>query len=94
MAVTVFITIFRATEISDGKYGGKRTPAKIGKATARLLTPMNDADTQLIGSAIGPMVPSIWNSANQMYPDVCGGAKELAQLRLRRSQLYGAEAGA
>ena len=54
-------------EISDGKYGGKRTPAKMGDATARKLTPMNDADTELIGKAIGPMVPSIWNSANEMY---------------------------
>ncbi|MDQ4121049.1 MAG: hypothetical protein M3209_06350 [Acidobacteriota bacterium] len=54
-------------EVSDGKYGGKRTPAKIGKATARLLIPMSDADTEIIGKAIGPMVPSIWNSANEMY---------------------------
>ena len=54
-------------EISDGKYGGKRTPAKMGEATALKLTPMNDADTELIGKAIGPMVPSIWNSANEMY---------------------------
>jgi hypothetical protein len=54
-------------EISDGKYGGKRTPAKMGEATARKLTAMNDADTELIGKAIGPMVPSIWNSANEMY---------------------------
>ena len=54
-------------EVSDGKYGGKRTPAKMGEATARKLTPMNDADTELIGKAIGPMVPSIWNSANEMY---------------------------
>jgi hypothetical protein len=54
-------------EISDGKYGGKRTPAKMGNATAQKLTPMNDADTELVGKAIGPMVPSIWNSANEMY---------------------------
>ena len=54
-------------EISDGKYGGQRTPAKMGKADARKLTPMNDADTELVGKAIGPMVPSIWNSANEMY---------------------------
>lgn len=54
-------------EISDGKYGGNRTPAKMGKATARKLTPMNDADTTTIGKALGPMVPSIWNSANEMY---------------------------
>lgn len=54
-------------EISDGKYGGKRTPAKIGNATAEKLTPMNDADTTLVGKAIGAMVPSIWNSANEMY---------------------------
>ena len=54
-------------EISDGKYGGKRTPAKMGQATARPLTQMSDADATLVGSAIGPMVPSIWNSANEMY---------------------------
>ena len=54
-------------EISDGKYGGNRTPAKIGNATAKTLTPMNDADATLVGKAIGPMVPSIWNSANEMY---------------------------
>ncbi|HEX2641308.1 MAG TPA: hypothetical protein VHL50_12070, partial [Pyrinomonadaceae bacterium] len=54
-------------EVSDGKYGGKRTPAKMGNATARKLTPMSDAETELIGKAIGPMVPSIWNSANDMY---------------------------
>jgi hypothetical protein len=54
-------------EISDGKYGGNRTPAKMGTATARKLTPMNDADATTIGKAIGPMVPSIWNSANEMY---------------------------
>ena len=54
-------------EVSDGKYGGKRTPAKLGKATAQKLTAMSDADTTLVGSAIGPMVPSVWNSANEMY---------------------------
>ncbi len=54
-------------EISDGKYGGKRTPAKMGKAEARKLTPMTDAETTLVGSAIGSMVPTIWNSANEMY---------------------------
>ena len=54
-------------EVSDGKYGGKRTPAKMGKAEARKLTPMTDAETTLVGSAIGPMVPSVWNSANEMY---------------------------
>ena len=54
-------------EISDGKYGGNRTPAKMGKATARKLTPMNDADAELVSKAIGQMVPSIWNSANEMY---------------------------
>ena len=54
-------------EVSDGKYGGKRTPAKMGEATARKLVPMNDADTELVGKAIGPMVPSIWTSANEMY---------------------------
>jgi hypothetical protein len=52
-------------EVSDGQYGAKRTPAKMGNATAQKLTPMNDADTELIGKAIGPMVPSIWNSANE-----------------------------
>ena len=54
-------------EISDGKYGGNRTPAKMGKATARKLTPMTGPDAETIGKAIGPMVPSIWNSANEMY---------------------------
>lgn len=54
-------------EVSDGKYGGYRKPAKMGKAEARKLTAMSDADTTLVGSAIGPMVPSIWNSANEMY---------------------------
>jgi hypothetical protein len=54
-------------EVSDGTYGGKRTPAKMGKAEARALTPMSDADAKLIGSAVGPMVPSVWNSANEMY---------------------------
>ena len=54
-------------EVSDGQYGGKRTPAKMGNATARKLTPMSDAETELIGNAIGPMVPAIWNSANDMY---------------------------
>ncbi|HVE59578.1 MAG TPA: hypothetical protein VNB22_22400 [Pyrinomonadaceae bacterium] len=54
-------------EVSDGTYGGKRTPAKLGKVTAHKLIPMTDAETTVIGSAIGPMVPSIWNSANEMY---------------------------
>lgn len=54
-------------EVSDGKYGGKRTPAKMGKAGGRKLTSMSDADAQLIDSAIGKMVPAIWNSANDMY---------------------------
>ncbi|HEX8736160.1 MAG TPA: hypothetical protein VF721_12605, partial [Pyrinomonadaceae bacterium] len=54
-------------EISDGTYGGKRTPAKIGKTVGRKITPMPDADAKTLGSAIGPMVPSVWNSANEMY---------------------------
>lgn len=54
-------------EWSDGRYGGERTPAKMGKAEARLLTPMSDAESTLVGKAVGPMVPSIWNSANEMY---------------------------
>jgi hypothetical protein len=54
-------------EVSDGKYGGKRTPARMGKATGRKLTTMSDADATLVGSAIGQMVPAIWNSANEMY---------------------------
>ena len=54
-------------EISDGTYGGKRTPAKMGSANARLLTPMSDGDTTTIGKAVGPMIPTIWNSANEMY---------------------------
>ncbi|HEX8237637.1 MAG TPA: hypothetical protein VF600_16890 [Abditibacteriaceae bacterium] len=54
-------------EVSDGTYRGNRTPAKMGKATAHTLTPMSGADTTVIRSAISPMVPSIWNSANDMY---------------------------
>ena len=54
-------------EISDGKYGGERTPAKMGKASARKLTPMSDAEAKLVDSAIGKMIPAIWNSANEMY---------------------------
>jgi hypothetical protein len=54
-------------EWSDGTYGGKRTPAKIGKTIGRKITPMPDADAKTLGSAIGPMVPSVWNSANEMY---------------------------
>jgi hypothetical protein len=54
-------------EISDGKYGGQRTPAKIGKTIGRKISQMPDADAKTLGSAIGPMVPSIWNSANEMY---------------------------
>lgn len=54
-------------EVSDGKYGGYRRPAKIGEAEARKLTPMSDAEGELIGSAIGRMIPSIWHSANEMY---------------------------
>lgn len=54
-------------EVSDGQYGGYRKPAKMGKAEARKLTAMSDAETTTVGSAIGPMVPSIWNSANEMY---------------------------
>jgi hypothetical protein len=54
-------------EISDGKYGGHRTPAKMGTVDARTITPMTDAVTETVGKAIGPMIPSIWNSANEMY---------------------------
>jgi hypothetical protein len=54
-------------EVSDGTYGGKRTPAKIGKTVGRKITPMAEGDAKKLGSAIGPMVPSIWNSANEMY---------------------------
>jgi hypothetical protein len=54
-------------EISDGTYGGERTPAKIGKATARTLTPMPNAEIEVVSSAIGPMVPAIWVQANEMY---------------------------
>ena len=54
-------------EVSDGRYGGERTPAKMGKATARKLTAMSDAEATTVGSAVGPMIPSIWNSANEMY---------------------------
>lgn len=54
-------------EISDGTYRGERTPAKIGKATARTLTPMPDAEIEVVSSAISPMVPAIWVQANAMY---------------------------
>lgn len=54
-------------EISDGKYGGKRTPAKIGATVGRKISPMPDADAKNLGAAIGPMIPSIWTSANEMY---------------------------
>ena len=54
-------------EISDGKYGGSRTPAKIGKINGRELTPLPEADGKAVGSAIGSMIPAIWNSANEMY---------------------------
>jgi hypothetical protein len=54
-------------EVSDGTYGGKRTPAKMGKVSARKLTGMTDAEAKLVDSAFGPMVPTIWNSANEMY---------------------------
>jgi hypothetical protein len=54
-------------EVSDGQYGGYRKPAKMGKAGGRALTPMSDADAKLVSSAIGSMVPTIWNSANEMY---------------------------
>jgi hypothetical protein len=56
-------------EVTDGKYGGYRKPAKMGNVTGKTLTPMNDADGKLVGSAIGPMIPSIWNSANEMYKE-------------------------
>ena len=54
-------------EVSDGKYGGERTPAKMGKPEGRLLIPAADADATIVGKAIGPMIPTIWNSANEMY---------------------------
>ncbi|MBB6097555.1 hypothetical protein HNR42_000972 [Deinobacterium chartae] len=54
-------------EVSDGTYGGKRTPAKMGKATGSRLTPMTDAQAARVDSAIGSMVPAIWHSANEMY---------------------------
>jgi hypothetical protein len=54
-------------EVSDGKYGGYRKPAKMGKVTGRALTPIPDADAKTVGAAIGPMLPTIWNSANEMY---------------------------
>jgi hypothetical protein len=54
-------------EVSDGQYGGKRTPAKMGKVGGYTLTPMSEAEKTLVVSAIGPMVPTIWNSANEMY---------------------------
>lgn len=54
-------------EVRDGTYGGKRTPAKMGKVEARTLTPMSDAEAGVVGKAVGSMAPSIWNSANEMY---------------------------
>jgi hypothetical protein len=56
-------------EISDGTYGGKRTPAKMGTPVGRKMTDMPEADAKTLGSAIGPMIPSIWNSANEMYKE-------------------------
>ena len=54
-------------EESDGTYGGKRTPAKIGKDSGYTLTPMPKDVSKVVTSAINPMVPAIWNSANEMY---------------------------
>jgi|GEM_PF-1882218 len=54
-------------EASDGKYGGQRTPAKMGKISGSRLTSMTDAQTTLVGSVTGGIVPSLWNSANEMY---------------------------
>ena len=54
-------------EISDGQYGGDRTPAKSGKATARTITQMASTDAATVVAAIDKMVPTIWNSANDMY---------------------------
>lgn len=54
-------------EVSDGTYGGKRTPAKLGKVSARELTPLPDVEGKNIADAIGKMIPTIWNSANEMY---------------------------
>lgn len=54
-------------EQSDGTYGGKRTPAKIGKIGGRDLTPMPQADVKNIGAAIGSLIPALWTSANEMY---------------------------
>ncbi len=54
-------------EISDGRYGGKRTPAKMGTVSASTSTAMSQAQSEIVGKAIGPMIPSIWNSANEMY---------------------------
>ena len=54
-------------EISDGTYHGKRTPAKIGKIGGHVLTEMSTADGKTVGVSIGPMIPAIWTSANDMY---------------------------
>jgi hypothetical protein len=54
-------------EVSDGRYGGTRTPAKIGRSSVTPLSPMSDAGAKLVESAISKMIPSIWNSANEMY---------------------------
>jgi hypothetical protein len=54
-------------QISDGTYGGKRTPAKMGQVSAVTLTDMSRAQADLVGKAIGAMIPAIWNSANDMY---------------------------
>ena len=54
-------------EVSDGTYGGNRTPAKMGKIAGRLLTEIPNSDAKTVGESIGPMIPSIWISANDMY---------------------------
>ena len=54
-------------EVSDGKYGGQRTPPKMGQSSGTKLTAMTDADATTVAKSFGPMVPSIWNSANEMY---------------------------
>ena len=54
-------------QISDGTYGGKRTPAKMGKTSAVTTTSMSQSQADLVGKAIGAMIPAIWNSANDMY---------------------------
>ena len=54
-------------EISDGKYGGERTPAKTGEVTGRKLTAMSDADARVVNSSLSSLLPAISYSAGESY---------------------------